>query len=212
MKTHLLIIDDHPTQIDGYKAILTYGDTGRELEFTTAESCQAAFAKITNKQNTALFDVVFLDWSLPPYPEEKLLNGEDVGALVRKHLPKAKIVMMTSHCEAFILHNITRKCNPEGLMVKSDFTAEDLLDAFHAVIAGETYASVTVKEKLKTIAAKSDYLDNHNRKIIQLLAEGVRTKHIPLLVSLSQSAVEKRKASIKDYFGIGKGGDEEHQR
>lgn len=209
MKLHLLIIDDHPTQIEGYKAILNFNNAGYELQFTVAKDCESAFHMITDPVNKTAFGVIFLDWSLPPYEKENILNGEDLGALIRKHMPKTKIIMMTSHSEGFILYNILHKCSPEALMVKSDFTANDLLTAFDTVLAGKTYTTATVKENLRNVTSKTDYLDAHNRQIIQLLAQGVKTKNIPDMLQLSQSTVEKRKANIKDYFGIAKGGDGE---
>lgn len=209
MKTRLLIIDDHPTQVEGYKSILKYNDSGYDIGFTTAGDCQKAYEIITHPGHVRAFDIVFLDWSLPPYPQQQLYNGEDLGKLIRKYLPNTRIILLTSHCEAFLLYSIMRSCCPEALMVKSDFTAQELLAAFEEVMQGRTYQTVTVRENLKKVASKPDHLDNFNRQIISLLSQGVKTKNIPEYISLSQSAVEKRKATIKDYFGIDKGGDEE---
>ncbi len=209
MKLNVLLIDDHPTQIEGYKSILSFLDTGDDLHFTEAYSCEEAFHLLTQPEGRPPFDVICLDWSLPPYPQQKIMNGEDLGALARMRHPKVKIILMTSHSEAFILYNIMKACAPEGLMIKSDFSANDLLTAFDTVLAGKTYMTATAAANLRNVVAKSDYLDSYNRQIIQLLAQGIRTKNIPDMVKLSQSAVEKRKASIKDYFGIAKGTDED---
>lgn len=209
MKLHVLLIDDHPTQIEGYKSILGFLETGHELHFTEAYSCEEAYHILTQPDRYGSIDVLFLDWSLPPYPQQKIMNGEDLGALARAKYPKIKIVLMTSHSEAFVLYNIMKACAPEGLMIKSDFTANDLLTAFDTILAGKTYMTVTAAANLRNVVSKSDYLDGYNRQIIQLLAQGVRTKSIPDMIKLSQSAVEKRKASIKDYFGIAKGTDED---
>lgn len=207
MKLNVLMIDDHPTQIEGYKGILNFHDAGHELHFTQAHSCEEAYHVLT--EHITPFDVLCLDWSLPPYPEAQIMNGEDVGALARERFPKIKILMMTSHSEAFILYNIVKMCAPEALMVKSDFSANDFLTAFDTILAGKTYMTPTAAANLRNVVSKSDYLDSYNRQIIQLLSQGVLTKNIPQIVRLSQSAVEKRKASIKDYFGIAKGTDEE---
>ena len=52
-------------------------------------------------------------------------------------------------------------------------------------------------------------LDSYNRQIIILLSQGVKTKNFHEHINLSTSAIEKRKAVIKDYFGIIKGSDED---
>jgi DNA-binding NarL/FixJ family response regulator len=74
---------------------------------------------------------------------------------------------------------------------------------------GGSYHSTTVTQNVSELLSKKIYLDSYNRKIISLLAEGIKTKNIPNYMNLSISAVEKRKVQIKDYFGIDKGGDEE---
>jgi DNA-binding NarL/FixJ family response regulator len=57
--------------------------------------------------------------------------------------------------------------------------------------------------------SKEELLDTTNRKIIELLAQGIKTKNLPEHLHLSQSAIEKRKATIKDALGIDKGTDED---
>jgi DNA-binding NarL/FixJ family response regulator len=74
---------------------------------------------------------------------------------------------------------------------------------------GETYHSETVKESIRDLLSKEEYLDFYNRQIIMLLSQGIKTKNIPEHLNLSQSTVEKRKVQIKDYFCIEKGTDED---
>ena len=52
-------------------------------------------------------------------------------------------------------------------------------------------------------------MDNYNRQIIILLSQGVKTKNLPDLLYLSKSAIDKRKAIIKQLLGIDKGNDED---
>ena len=74
---------------------------------------------------------------------------------------------------------------------------------------GGTYYSPTVKKGIKEITSKDLYLDNYNRQIIFLLSKGVKSKSLPNYLPLSMSAIDKRKAQIKDYFLIEKGNDED---
>ena len=52
-------------------------------------------------------------------------------------------------------------------------------------------------------------MDNYNRQILLLLSQGIKTKNLPDLLHLSKSAIDKRKAIIKQIFGIDKGTDED---
>lgn len=214
MAIQILMIDDHPTQIEGYKMILSYNNWGLDIETTSCFNCETAYNTISNTKTPIPFDVVFLDRSLPPYPQKNIESGEDLALLVREYIPGAKIIMLTSHTEEHVIYNIFRKINPEGFLVKSDFTAEELLDMFEQVMNGNSYKSETVTKSIdkffsKTGYAQKGYLDSINKQIILLLSQGVKTKTIPEHLGMTVSAVDKRKRVIKKYFGIEqKGGDE----
>ena len=209
MAFKILMIDDHPTQLEGYKVVLEFNSLGLEIQYTLANSCKQAYEIITNKEKTVFFDMVFLDRSLPPYEEMKIKSGEDLALLVKEHLPQSKIIMLTSHAEAFILYNIVKKISPNGLLVKSDFGGDELLDAFDKVVNHKIYHSETVTKSIKELLSREEYLDTINREIITLLSQGIRTKSMSDYINLSQSAIEKRKVQIKDYFCIDKGSDED---
>ena len=206
MKLKILIVEDHPSMIEGYKIILSYNTKGYEIEVTSAFNCKSAYDLISGSSK---FDIILLDYSLPPYPEKGINTGKDLAVLVRKSDAKAKIIVLTSHSEALILYDLIISAEPEGILVKSDFSAEELLKAFELIMEGGSYHSTTVTQNVSELLSKKIYLDSYNRKIISLLAEGIKTKNIPNYMNLSISAVEKRKVQIKDYFGIDKGGDEE---
>ncbi len=203
------MIDDHPSMIEGYKIILSYNDLGYEIETTSAFNCKDAYDIITNPSKKDYFDIVFLDYSLPSYEEKNIVNGEDLALLVKKYSPSTKIVILTSHIETLILYNIIKKVDPNGLLVKSDFTAEELLKAFEAIINNEIYNSATVKASLKELLSKDNYLDDFNRQMLTLLSQGIKTKNLPQHMNLSMSSIEKRKVQIKLYLGIEKGTDED---
>jgi len=206
---NILIVDDHHLMIEGYKSILSYNKSEIEVHITTANNCEDGFKIITNPLNSQKFDVVFLDRGLPAYEKENLKTGEDLAYLIKKHMPETKIVILTSHAEAFILYNIVKKIKPSGLLVKSDFTADDFLMAFEKIMSDEIYYSPTVKQYIRELNSQDSYLDNYNRQIISCLAQGIKTKNLPDHLPLSMSAIDKRKVQIKDYFNIEKGNDED---
>ncbi|RZL46425.1 MAG: response regulator transcription factor [Pedobacter sp.] len=208
MTVKILMIDDHPSQIEGYKVILSYNSIGVAIETTVAYNCESAYGIITTSE-TAAFDMVFIDRSLPPFIEKDIRSGEDLALLVRNHWPETKIVILTSHAEAFLLYTIVKKIKPEGLLVKSDFSADELLVAFEKILNGETYYSQTVNEGIKELLSREQFLDDYNRQIILLLSQGVRTASIAEQLHLSKSTIEKRKVQIKDYLCIAKGTDED---
>lgn len=207
MPYHILMVDDHKTMLLGYKSILEFNEQNLELDVTFCHDCEEAYHVITSKSIS--FDLVFLDRSLPPYPEKKIKSGEDLAQLVKKHLPHCKIIMLTSHAESFVIYDIVHKIRPNGLLIKSDFDGDELLSAFNHILEDKTYFSETVTDALKVQIISQGYLDTVDRQIITLLSQGLRNKTIASELGLSDSAVEKRKVRIKDYLNIVKGNDED---
>ena len=203
------MIDDHPSMIEGYKSILSFNDLGLRITTTPAYNCESAYNIIDNTPVFKAFDFAFVDLSLPPYLEKNIKSGEDLALLIKNKFPDCKIVILTSHAEAFILDAIQKNIAPNGLLVKSDFTADEFLLAFEKIYNNHFYTSRTVVENIAELHEKSAFLDENNRKLITLLAEGVKTKNLPQRMNLSISAIDKRKAQIKFYFKIEKGSDED---
>lgn len=209
MHVNLLIVDDHLPIIEGYKSILSFNKSGYTIETTAATSLEKAYKIITQEPKTTFFDAVFIDLTLPEYPEQKLFTGEDLVPVVKKHLPNAKIAILTSHAESILMYRILNESNPNGILVKSDFTSEEFLVAFDVIMKGENYYSSTVLNYKKQLVPGNKIFDSYNRQIIQLLSQGVKTKSIQDMLHLSKSAVDKRKAAIKEMLDIDKGTDED---
>ncbi|HNP32654.1 MAG TPA: response regulator [Flavobacterium sp.] len=207
MEVSVLMVDDHPPIIEGYKSILFYNPFGYKLNTIEAYNCEMAYNAIINSKYH--FDIVFLDLTLPPYSEKNLNSGEDLVPVVKKYHPDAKIVILTSHSESIVLFKILNEHRPHGLLVKSDFQSHELVTAFDTLIKGNPYYSRTIIKHQKTWEEKNKVMDNYNRQILLLLSQGVKTKSLPDLLHLSKSAIDKRKAIIKQIFGIDKGTDED---
>ncbi len=208
MAYKILMVDDHKTMLTGYKTILDFNEENLEIDAVFCHDCESAFSSIS-QADTSTFDMIFLDRSLPPFPDMKVRSGEDLALMARKKFPEIKIIMLTSHAEAFVIYDIAHKIRPDGLLIKSDFDGDELLVAFSKILRGETYHSETVKSALKEQIISRGYLDTLDRQIITLLSRGLRNKSIASELGLSDSAVEKRKVKIKDYLNIDKGNDED---
>jgi DNA-binding NarL/FixJ family response regulator len=209
MIVKILMVDDHQLMIEGYKAMLALNKEQHTVEVTTANTCEEAYTIISDSKNANYFDLVFLDYSIPSYPEKKILNGEDLGILIRKQMPTTKIIMLTAHFDAIRLYNVVKKINPNGLLIKSDFKPPQLLEAFETVLRGELYMTSTAKEKLKEPLFTQGLLDSEDRKIIELLSQGLQIKSIADKMNVSEDKIKKRKSKIKDLLGIEKGSDED---
>ena len=110
--------------------------------------------------------------------------------------------------ESFRIHNIIKEINPDGFLIKSDLTSMELADAFQQILKSPPYYSSTVNNYVKQTITSEIYLDDINRKILYLLSQGTKTRSLGEYVSLSTSAVEKRKKQLKLLFSVSDGKDE----
>jgi DNA-binding NarL/FixJ family response regulator len=207
MEVSVLMIDDHPPIIEGYKSLLTFNPYGYSLNFKEVNNCEAAYNLIISTEIS--FDVVFLDVTLPPYPAKNINSGDNLIPVIRKHLPEAKVVVLTSHSESLVLNGILNEHYPDGLLLKSEIDSHNFNSVFDTILKGTTYYSTTVKNIKNDIKIAPKLLDYYNRSIILLLSKGLKTKTIQQELHLSKSAIDKRKVIIKDYLGIHKGNDED---
>ncbi|HEY0046595.1 MAG TPA: response regulator [Flavobacterium sp.] len=198
----VLVVDDHQLMVEGYISILQRLDYN--IEVMTANNCEAAEKQL---RQIICFDIILLDRSLPSLDNQR--NGDDLALLAKQIMPDAKILILTSHSEGFALYSIVHKIKPDGLLVKCDFNGVELLDAVVRVLQGGTYKSSTVTKVLKGLTSKSTFLDNYNRQIVVLLSQGIKTKNLSEHIPLSNSAIDKRKVYIKEFFGLDKSSDED---
>ncbi|WP_420573561.1 response regulator [Kordia sp.] len=205
----VLIVDDHPMIIEGYKnALLGIDSDEMKLRIDTADSCDGAFTKIKNASTGTPYDVVFLDIKLPPSSDGKIISGEDLGIKVKELLPDTKVVILTMFNNNFRIHNILKNINPDGFLVKSDVTSDELMRAFQVVLTDPPYYSHTVTKLLRTRIINEVVLDDIDRNILFHLSKGIKTKNLTEYIPLSLAAIEKRKRHLKEVFDVEKKGDE----
>ncbi|RTY83125.1 response regulator transcription factor [Flavobacterium sp. ZB4P23] len=210
-RPNLLLVDDHPITIDGYVNILTTSkDHDTLIDFTTAYSCEEAYVKITKRYlSQKTFDLAFLDISLPPYEIKNIQNGIDLGALIRQYFPKCKIILLTMHSEPLLIHNAIKKINPEGFILKNDINALSLVTAYLSIMQGHKFYSATITKVLSQAILKKLNFDAIDCQILELISRGIKTKDMTKHLNLSLSAIEKRKAAIKNKLLKDKRSDKE---
>ncbi len=209
----ILIVDDHPMIVEAYKSILTSTDLSETYKFTieTADNCDRAIRKIIKSSNSKHYDILFLDVKLPPSSDGEIISGEGLAIYARKMLPEARIVILTMFNEHHRIHNILKTVNPEGLLIKNDLTSKEFSIAIDAILDKPPYYSATVTNYFRqlTVNQEEHLLDDINRKILYHISKGINTKSLPNHISLSLSAIEKRKIQIKALFGLERANDEE---
>lgn len=204
----ILMVDDHPMILDGYKNILTNSiDEEKNLIIDLVYNCEDAYQKVETSLTASPYDLIYLDVSLPPAKKLKIFTGEDLGVRIREISPQTKIIIMTMYSENMRVYNLMKNVQPEGLLIKTDVNPLEFLSSFEKVISGNLYYSQTVNEMLRKQFVNDLVLDNTDRSILFHISKGIKTKDLASIVNLSLPAIEKRKRNIKEAIGVDQGGD-----
>jgi DNA-binding NarL/FixJ family response regulator len=207
IKKNILIVDDHPFIIDGYKnAITRYKPDLYEYVFAQGKDCETGYKIITNPETTP-FDVAFLDISMPVYKEKGIHSGEDLAKLIMELMPNCKIILLTMYTELLKIKNIIDTINPAGLVIKNDLTFDELLFGFDIVLKDEIYYSHSVIKMANQNDNDIEGIDQFDKLILFHISKGTKTKDIPQYVPISLHAIERRKVNLKDLFKIEEGSD-----
>lgn len=207
---NILIVDDHPLNVDSYRALLSGIESNSMANYLLAYDCEEAY-KILLKTNLNLetIDFAFVDISLPPFEEKNILSGSDLALEIRKLFPLCKIIIISMHKEPLWVNQIYNSIQPEGFIAKSDVNYKLFPEVFQSIASDEIYFSQSIKQAQKVMIQKNINWDNHDSKILQLIEEGIKTINLPKFIPLSLSAIEKRKANIKKQLIMDSGSDKE---
>lgn len=206
IKNNILIVDDHPFIIQGYKNVITrYDPEKHDFFITEAKDCESAYNVITNPASD-IFDIAFLDISMPSYEEKFIYSGEDLAKLIMEYMPNCKIILLTMFTEFLKIKTIIKNINPSGLVIKNDLTFDELLFAFNKVINNETYYSQSVLEMLDSQDSGVE-IDLFDKQILFHLSKGTKVRDIPQYIPISLNAIEARKLNLKELLKVADGTD-----
>ena len=202
VKNNVLIVDDHPFIIQGYKnAITRYNPKEFEFFIKQANDCKSGYDIITNPE-TEPFDIAFLDISMPAYEEKGMFSGEDLAKLLNKYMPNCKIILLTMYTELLKIKNIIDTINPSGLVIKNDLTFDELLFGFDKVLKNEIYYSQSIQKMMDLDQFETIEIDLFDKQILFHLSKGTKTKEIPQYIPISLEAIEKRKLNLKNRLDL----------
>lgn len=188
---NVVIADDHRLVRDGLKTILqTSGDISVVGEASNG-------LEVLKKVEELKPDVLLLDISMPQ------LSGMEAARRIRKEFPSTKIVILTMHEEEEYTLKMVRM-GVSGYLLK-DSTALEVMEAIRSVhngkaffsphvakILAESYREAVAEEK----ADPYERLNDREREILQLIAEGNTNKQIAGILCISPKTVDNHRTNL----------------
>lgn len=145
-------------------------------------------------------DVVLLDITLPG------LSGIDAIPMIRKSVPRCKILMVTSHeSETFVDQSLS--AGAEGYLSK-DSDPSELFLAIEAVYRGDPFVSPKVTAGLMSryrvksqdsagVTSRISTLTPREREVFQLLALGKANKEVARELEMSLGTAKKHRENLQ---------------
>ncbi len=198
----VLIIDDHIAIIEAYQNAFSRLSANKDYTFKidSSTSCDQAILKMNDALTAEPYDLFFLDISLPPSKDGRILSGEDLGKEIRRSFQKAKIIVSTHHSNNYRIYSIFNRVNPEGLLIKSEAGLTDFMTAIKTVLQGCPYYTKTVLEFFRRNIANHFNIDDKDRQLLYELSKGAKLKDLSESVNLSIGGIERRKRLLKQTF------------
>jgi DNA-binding NarL/FixJ family response regulator len=187
----ILIVDDHPMMREGLRGIIK-GEPDLEI-CGEAENAHQALQLLTTSEP----DLVLLDLTLPGK------NGLELIKDIKVAYPHLPILVLSMHDESLYAERVLR-AGAGGYITKQQ-RPDALISAIRQVLAGRTYVSAEVSEKiLRNLSGRPtattsplEALTDREFEIFQLIGEGETTAEIAKHLRLSPKTVAVHYANIR---------------
>lgn len=194
----VLLVDDHTVVRQGLCALLK-----AEEDFEVIGEAENGRQAVTLARKLAP-DVVVMDVVMPR------LNGLEATRQILKHVPGAKVLVLSSYGDDERVEQMVR-AGAKGYLIKQT-AANDLIRAIREVERGNAFFSPAVARRLRDqfrgpfsrgkTARKTGLLTSREAEVLQLIAEGFANKSIAAELAISVKTVEKHRQQVMDKLNI----------
>jgi two-component system, NarL family, invasion response regulator UvrY len=188
---NVLIVDDHPIVVSGFKALLEADPAIAVMAAATAGAAQDACAVLAP-------DVAVIDINLPG------VSGFDLAAHLIEAHSGTRIVMFSMNDDPVFIAR-AMEIGAKGFVSKNDNPA-NVLKAIHEVAAGGSFWPPGSAERVAFLGQKSHAsgaaaLSGREHEILRQLAKGRSLSEIAELVGVSYKTVAMSCAQLRTRFG-----------
>jgi DNA-binding NarL/FixJ family response regulator len=193
----VVLADDHAVVRKGIREFLEEDSAIRVV--AEASDGEEAVALVAREQpEVAVFDI-----QMPK------MNGMDAARNVKALCPKTRVLMLTAYDDdPYVFAAL--QAGADGYLLKTS-SSEELVQAVHAIAAGESALSPGIAKKLvlhaagdrRSAEAVLEPLTEREMEILRLAAKGMGNKQIGSLLAISDRTVQGHLASIYAKLHVG---------
>jgi DNA-binding NarL/FixJ family response regulator len=191
----ILLADDHAVVRHGLRLTLE-AEPDFEVVAEASDGAQAVEAALRGD-----IDLAILDIAMPR------LTGIQVTRQLAEHRPDLRVLILSMHDnEQFFFEAL--RAGASGYVLKSA-AHEDLVAACRATMRGEPFlypraVAALVREHLEQHRDEPvpDPLSPRESEVVKLIAEGLTSREIGALLSISDKTVERHRANVLDKLGL----------
>ena len=191
----VLIADDHPLYCEALRAVVPQACP--DAEISEAGSQAEVVAAVAGGRP---FDLVLLDLNIPG------ASGLSCLAALRQAAPQTPVVVVSAVEDAHTMQEVI--LGGANAFVPKSAPRQVLMSSIRAVLAGGTYMSPEVIEALRQARARpreeggGDELTLRQRRVLELLAQGLSNKQIARTLAISEITVKAHVSSIFRKLGV----------
>ena len=180
----ILLVDDHAILLDGISQLLEKSASELVEKANTVDEALHYFAE-------ADFDILITDFNLIDN------NGLDLIRKVKKIYPSLKIIVLSMHDEANLVHEIL-KSEVSGKILKKD-SHHDLVEAIEDFSKGKAYLSEDINKILHSALNQKEgdkVITKREQEVLQMLANKQSSEEIAEELSISIKTLDTHRKNI----------------
>lgn len=204
MSIRLLIADDHPVVRDGLRFSIERGSSGIEVVAEAANGME-----VLRQAQKSPADVYILDITMPE------LNGIETARELLRVQPSARIIILSFHNSRAMVEQALA-AGARGYLTKETAT-RNVVEAVCQVSAGHSFLSPDVahlvvqdfvgRDQRARASGRGAPLTAQEKKVVQLIAEGLSTKEIAAKLDRSENTIHAHRNRLMAKLGLRKGTD-----